>query len=294
MTGPVLRGLGRLPLSWLHAVGTVLGWAVYWSSPSYAKRLQENLATSNLCADRASCAKVQRACIAETGKAVAELPKLWFGPATEVDRLVTCNDWAVADEGLRRGKGLILLTPHLGSFEAAGLHAARRAPLTVLYRPPRLRWLEALMEEGRRRTSAQLAPATLRGVRMLYKALQRGEAVGILPDQAPGAGEGVWAPFFGKPAYTMTLVGRLQKASGAAVVMAYAERLSGGRGYILHMTELTGPLDEASLNRAIEQAVSRLPEQYLWSYNRYKVPAGAPRPPNAAPEPTGISRGVAS
>jgi KDO2-lipid IV(A) lauroyltransferase len=114
---------------------------------------------------------------------------------------------------------------------------------------------------------------------MLYKALARGEAVGVLPDQAPGVGEGVWADFFGRPAYTMTLVTRLQRVSDAAVIMAFAERLPEGRGYRLHLEGLpTEHLDEAALNRAIEAQVRRCPEQYLWSYNRYKIPAGAPPP----------------
>jgi KDO2-lipid IV(A) lauroyltransferase len=154
--------------------------------------------------------------------------------------------------------------------------------LTALYRPPKLRWLEPLMLAGRQRWHAILAPANLRGVRMLYRVLQKGGHVGLLPDQAPGAGEGVWADFFGRPAYTMTLVMRLQRATGAAVVMGYAERLPDGRGYRLHVEELpTAHLDETALNGAIERLVRRCPAQYLWSYNRYKTPAGAP-PPQAA------------
>ena len=150
----------------------------------------------------------------------------------------------------------------------------------MLYRPPKQGWVEPLMVAGRSRWHAAVAPANLRGVRMLYKALTQGEAIGMLPDQAPGVGEGEWADFFGRPAYTMTLVRRLQQASGAAVIMAFAERLPAGRGYRLHLEELPAAnLDEAALNRAIEAQMRRCPEQYLWSYNRYKVPAGADAPP---------------
>jgi KDO2-lipid IV(A) lauroyltransferase len=114
----------------------------------------------------------------------------------------------------------------------------------------------------------------------LIKALRRGEAIGILPDQAPGVGEGEWANFFGRPAYTMTLVSRLQASTGAAVVMAFAERLPGGAGYSLHLERVTAdPLTPVALNRAVERVVSRCPGQYLWGYNRYKVPAGAEPPP---------------
>jgi KDO2-lipid IV(A) lauroyltransferase len=110
--------------------------------------------------------------------------------------------------------------------------------------------------------------------------LQHRGAVGLLPDQAPKSGEGVWADFFGRPAYTMTLVARLQRATGAAIIMAFAERLAGGRGYHIHFEEVpTAQFDEAALNRAIEAQIRRRPEQYLWSYSRYKVPAGAGAPP---------------
>jgi KDO2-lipid IV(A) lauroyltransferase len=136
------------------------------------------------------------------------------------------------------------------------------------------------MIAGRSRWQATVAPANLRGVRMFYRTLQQGGTVGLLPDQAPGAGEGVWTDFFGRPAYTMTLAVRLQRATGATVIMVFAERLRGGQGYHMHFEEVpaTG-FDEAALNRAVEAQVRRCPEQYLWSYNRYKVPAGAPAPP---------------
>jgi KDO2-lipid IV(A) lauroyltransferase len=276
----VLRLAGRLPLSWLHRAGAALGWVVYWSSPTYAARLAENLHASGVCAAD-ECAALQRAAVAEAGKAVAELPAVWFGADQDVARLVVeCEGWDRVERARARGAGVIFLTPHLGCFEISALYGAQRMPLTVLYRPPKQRWIEPLMVSGRSRWQAKVAPADLRGVRMLYRALARGEAVGLLPDQAPGVGEGVWADFFGRPAYTITLVRRLQEASGAALIMAFAERLPSGRGYRLFLEELaTGRFDETALNRAVEAQIRRCPAQYLWSYNRYKVPAGAEPPP---------------
>jgi KDO2-lipid IV(A) lauroyltransferase len=278
----LLRPLARLPLAWLHRAGAALGWLVYWTSPTYAARLRENLYASRLCTDTANCRPLLHAAIAEAGKGLMELVKVWFDDDDNVARLVVeCAGWNLVENARARGNGIVFLTPHLGCFEIAALYGAQRMPLTVLYRPPKLPWLEPLMVTGRRRWQAALAPANLRGVRMLYNALARGEAVGLLPDQAPGMGEGVWADFFGRPAYTMTLVARLQQTSGAAVIMAFAERLPRGRGYRLHLEELATPrLDEAAINRAIEAQVRRCPQQYLWSYNRYKVPAGA-KPPQS-------------
>ena len=274
----LFRLLARLPLPWLHRAGSALGWLVYRLSPTYASRLRENLYASGVCAG-AACAALLRRAVAETGKGVTELIAVWFGSDDKVSRLVRCETWNVVEEARRGGKGLIFLTPHLGCFEISALYGAQRLPITVLYRPPKLRWIEPLMVAGRSRWQSTVAPATLKGVRMLYKALQRGEAVGLLPDQAPGVGEGVWAEFFGRPAYTMTLVTRLQKTTGAAVIMAFAERLPRGAGYHLHLQAVpTDNLDETTLNRAIENLVRTCPAQYLWGYNRYKVPAGAEPP----------------
>ena len=277
-----MRLLGRLPLAWLHRAGAALGWLVFWASPTYAARLKENLRASGLTGDARGGRALLDAAIAEAGKGVAELPAVWFGDDARVAQLVVeCEQWSVVEAARARGNGIIFLTPHLGCFEISALYGAQRMPLTVLYRPPKMGWLEPLMLAGRSRWQAVVAPANLRGVRMLYKALARGEAIGLLPDQAPGVGEGVWADFFGRPAYTMTLVYRLQQTSGAATIMAFAERLARGRGYRLHLEEITAvPLDEAALNRAIEAQVRRCPAQYLWGYNRYKIPAGA-RPPES-------------
>ena len=274
------RQLARLPLSWLHAAGAALCWLVYRVSPTYAGRMRENLYASGVCAG-AQCESLLRAAVAETGKGVAELPAVWFGAEERVAKLVVeCEGWDAVEAARARGRGIIFLTPHLGCFEIASLYGAQRMPLTVLYRPPKQAWIEPLMVAGRSRWHATVAPANLRGVRMLYKALARGEAIGLLPDQAPGTGEGAWADFVGRPAYTMTLVARLARATDAAVIMAFAERLGGGRGYHLRLEALpAGDFDEAALNRAVEAQVRRCPAQYLWGYNRYKVPAGADAPP---------------
>ncbi|MGN2393033.1 lysophospholipid acyltransferase family protein [Pelomicrobium sp. G1] len=285
MLKPLLGWAAYLPLSWLHAIGGVLGRGVYLSSPRYARRLRENLKASGVCPEPRGYRRLLRRTVAETGKAVAELPKVWFGDPRRADALVReCRGWEHVEAALAAKRGLILLTPHLGCFEIAGLYLSRRLPMTILYRPPRVRWLEPLMIAGRSRGRAKLATTDLRGVRQLLKALKRGEAIGVLPDQAPGRGDGVWARFFGRPAYTMTLVGRLAEGTGAPVLMVFARRLPRGAGYRLSLTPLprlpADPVQAAeALNAAVEALVRQCPEQYLWSYNRYKVPAGVAPPP---------------
>jgi KDO2-lipid IV(A) lauroyltransferase len=277
-----LRLLGRLPLAWLHALGTLVGWLVYLASPVYAARMRDNLARSGIYADPRALERALRQCVAHTGKTMAEIPKVWFDDEARVTGLVRCDTWHVVEEAQREGRGIIFLTPHIGCFEISAMYTAQRVPLTVLYRPPKQRWLEPLMIKGRIRGKMKPEPASLKGVRALYKALQRGEPIGILPDQAPQVGEGAWADFFGRPAYTITLVTRLRKQSGAAVIFAFAERLPRGRGYVLHFDRHDGELDERELNRALEELIRRCPTQYLWSYNRYKTPRGAAAPAEGA------------
>lgn len=265
--------IGSMPLKRLHAVGAAVGWLVYWSAPSYARRIRRNLRRSGVCSSPEEFRKVLQSVIRETGKGTTELAKIWFASDEEVDRLVNeCRGWDQVEKARSEGKGIIFLTPHLGCFELSAFYGARRLPLTVLYRPPKYRWFEPLLNAGRARRRLRLAPANLKGVRMLYQALERGEAIGLLPDQAPTLGGGAWAMFFNRPAYTMTLPKRLQNASGAAVILAFAERLPEGRGYRLLFESLpTTELNEEQLNRAVEGLVRRHPEQYLlWSYNRYK------------------------
>jgi Kdo2-lipid IVA lauroyltransferase/acyltransferase len=199
---------------------------------------------------------------------------IWQKPLEKVLTWVQrCYGWEHVESALARGKGIIFLTPHLGCFEITSLYYAAQQPITVLYRPPKQKWLQPMIEAGRARGKASLAPATGQGVRDLLMALRRGEAVGILPDQIPYQGEGEWADYFGRPAYTMTLASRLAEKTGATVIMAFGERLPFGRGYHIHLTPLAEDSINtvAGLNAAIESQVRQCPEQYLWNYHRHKI-----------------------
>ncbi|HEX4985242.1 MAG TPA: lysophospholipid acyltransferase family protein [Burkholderiales bacterium] len=284
----LLRWLARLPLSWIHAAGGALGWVVYLVSATYASRMRANLMQSGLWRDERDFERLLRQTVAETGRAGAELIPVWFRPVEPAVKLVVrAGPMDLVEEAERRGRGLIYLTPHLGCFDAAALWAAQRRPITVLYRQPRKPFLQPLIDAGRGRDRVQLAPANLGGVRLLLKALRRGDAVGILPDQVPANGEGVWADFFGRPAYTMTLVGKLAEATGATLLLAAAVRLPRGQGYEIRFEKFEGSASGAegarAMNAAIERMIAIEPGQYLWSYNRYKVPAGVAPPAETRP-----------
>jgi KDO2-lipid IV(A) lauroyltransferase len=289
----LFRFLACLPLAWLHALGTLLGRLVYRLSATYRRHLQQNLALAYP-ADAAT--GLVQAIAREAGKGILELPKVWLRPLEEVAaRVVQVSGWELVESAWVEGEGIIFLTPHLGCFEITAQYYARQsalarpeAPITVLFRSPRLAWLGRIIAAGRARGEhLKLAPADLSGVRALIRALKRKEAVGLLPDQAPGAGEGKWLPFFGRPAYTMTLAARLSEAGGR-VIFAYGERLPQGRGYHLHLQAPSQPLTgdtearAAQINRELETLIRQCPTQYLWGYNRYKRPRGAEPAPTAA------------
>lgn len=277
-----LRGLFRivamLPLPVVQLLGAATARVALSIAAGERRRLAENLRAAGYHDPR-----LVRAAAAEAGKTLLEMIWLWQRPPDEVVKLVrSIEGEQVVAEAIAQGKGIIYVTPHLGCFEVAAQYAGARAPITVLYRPPRQKMLRAIARAGRQRGNVRLVPADTRGATALIGALRRAEWVGVLPDQVPTRGEGEWAEFFGRPAYTMTLTTRLEERTGAAVIMCFCERLPRGRGYRLHL-ERPAPRarDESAarhLNRALEALVRRRPEQYLWSYNRYKVPAGVTPP----------------
>lgn len=275
----MMRLAARLPLPVLHAAGSLLGWAIYLGSARYRRNLRANLAQAGF-AD----ADTRRETIAATGKMVAELPAIWLRPRSETLRWVrSIEGETLIDAARAEGRGIVFLTPHHGCFEITAQAAAERFPITVLYRAPKLAFLESAIEYGRAQLNVRLAPADLGGVRELLAALKRGEAVGILPDQVPGEGEGEWSEFFGRPAYTMTLAMKLAARPNTIALLAFGERLARGAGFVVHVRPLPealpGEPPARHLNRALEALVRERPGQYLWGYNRYKRPEGAPPPP---------------
>ena len=273
----IFRILSIFPLPFLHALGAAMGWLVYWLSPSYKRRLRANLAQAGYDAH-------WKQAVSEAGKAAIELAFVWCAKPERVARHATVENWELVQEKLDAGRGIVFLTPHLGCFEMTAQQIALKTALTVMYRPPRKDALRPLVEGARARHNLHLAPANLSGVRILAKTLKGGQPIGLLPDQVPQEGEGVWAPFFGRNAYTMTLPAKLAQLGKADILLVYAERRPGGAGYIVRFVPFDGDLSgsaadqAAAINRAMEQLIARCPAQYFWSYNRYKQPEGVAGP----------------
>ena len=275
----LIKFIALLPLRVVHTLGAAGGWLTYLGSPTYRRHLRANLALAGLDAP-----PIRRAAIAETGRQALEAAWFWLRPATDVAARVQDANAGELDALLADPRPLLLLTPHFGGFEAFAQYyttrpAAAARPMTVLYRVPRQPALRSVIE-ARGRAGLLLAPADLRGVRMLARALKQGHTAGILPDQVPSQGEGVWVPFFNRPAYTMTLPARLAHSAHARVVLVFCERLPRSR-FRAHYVPLGEPLsgaaehDAAAINRALERLIRVRPAQYLWGYARYKTPRGA-------------------
>ena len=280
----LFRLLGRLPLPLMQRMGAWLGWLVWRVSATYRQRFEANAAAAGFSPSEYRPAR------AAIGTMVAELPWLWLRPQGQgVLHLVQWDGANLFESALDAGKGVILALPHMGCWEMIGQSLAERygptrGPLVALYRPARKAWLAPLVASSRNRPGLQTVPTSVAGVRSLIRVLRGGGYTAILPDQVPPEGQGAWAPFFGRPAYTMTLLPRLAQQTGARVLLCWCERLPGSAGYVMHFEPLDAPeLHDASatpeaattaVNAGMERLIRRAPGQYLWSYARYKQPAG--------------------
>ncbi|MFO1182726.1 lysophospholipid acyltransferase family protein [Ottowia sp.] len=270
------RLASKWPLGLLHAIGSVLGWLTWLASPTYRRRFADNAARAGYRFGQV------RAAVAHAGRMAAETPRLWFGAPVPVQ----WDGAELIEAAYAAGRGIVYLTPHMGCFEitaqgAATRFGATRGPITVLYRPARQAALAQVLATARQREGLETASTTLTGVRQMIRALRAGQAVGLLPDQVPPEGQGLWSPFFGQPAYTMTLAARLVQQTGAMPLLAWGERLPRARGYCIHLQPFPEPLAAdletavGQINRAMEQLIRQCPGQYLWGYGRYKTPRKA-------------------
>lgn len=278
--------LGVLPLALMHALGFIVGWLV-WRLPLKAKRMTlHHLALCLPALDAAQRNCLARSSLIQSAYSIFELPAIWYGPRWRLRRWLRQPQARAQLRALQaEDKGVILLCPHLGAWELAGMFCADNGAMTSLYKPQK-GVLDALILEGRERLGAKLVPTAGSGVKALLQALARHEMIGILPDHDPPEGSGVFAPLFGIPAHTTALVNKLAARTGAPVWFCLAERLPWARGFRIHLKPMPVPVaiadaeaGAAALNQSIEQVIREYPEQYWWSYKRFRrLPPGVPDP----------------
>jgi Kdo2-lipid IVA lauroyltransferase/acyltransferase len=258
-----LAVIATLPLFLVQVIGAALGILAYAGSKQYRSLFRaqyEAVVKSHHLPLQIWTAA------AASGQLFSDSLWIWRNPAKALE-LVEVKNWDLVEAAIHEGHGLVMLTPHLGGFEIIPRVLAQHFPATILYRPSRQEWLNEVVEEGRAYPNMHFVPTNLNGVRQMTRALTRGEAIGILPDQVPSGGEGVWVPFFGRPAYTTPLPARLANRNNTPVVMFTAKRKGLGKGWLMQAKRLMpfsedSTLAAAQLNVAIENAIIVAPNQF--------------------------------
>lgn len=284
----LLRLAGRLPLRLLHGLGALLGQVFWWSGGKLRHHAEVNFDLIQIPYEKQERQRTAIRTLRETGKSVTEIAKIWGGGPQRALALVREVDGEdLLRAALASGRGLIVAAPHLGCWELLNFWLCSRTELAIAYRPPRHAALEPLLLKARGALSPEQVRADGAGVRTLYRRLQAGGVVGILPDQQPKQGDGEFAPFFGVPALTMVLVSRMAQRTGATVLFAFAERLPRGQGFRIRLRAAPAAiaaddLHEAvtALNQGVEDCVRLAFEQYQWHYKRFQF-----RPDPQQPNP---------
>ncbi|MEW6693207.1 MAG: lysophospholipid acyltransferase family protein [Pseudomonadota bacterium] len=274
----LLDAFAALPLPLNHALGSLIGRIAAYVPSRMRHVTRRNLALCFPAMSEQERRKLERQSLIETGKTLTEVGPLWRWPRERLLEIVReTPGLELVEQARAEGHGIILLGPHIGAWELVGLYASIRWPMTSLYKPPKQAAMETPMREARERLGATLVPTDASGVKALLQALKRGEVIGILPDQEPTEGQGVFAPFLGQPAYTMVLASRLSGRGQARAFFTFAERLPRGTGFRLHFIPAEDDLyspdlaaSTAALNRGVEACIRIAPAQYQWSYKRFR------------------------
>ncbi|MEK7991676.1 MAG: lysophospholipid acyltransferase family protein [Thiotrichaceae bacterium] len=277
-----LRLLAIVPLSWNYRLATRLGkWVARHPNWRVTAVTRANI---ELCFPDLSCSEQQQwieQSIIETCKTFVELGAIWlWRPEKTLSLIKQVNHEDYLQQALAQGKGMILLTPHVGAWEMAGLYASKHYPMIGLYQPPKLAGLHQFLLNARQRTGGHYVATNKKGVKVLYQTLKQQQVIGILPDQVPTRGNGVFASFFNQPADTMVLVARFASKTQAPVIFTVAERIDDG--FQIHFFPAHPDINShdltvstTALNQGIEQCIMQQPTQYQWSYKRFKhVPDG--------------------
>jgi KDO2-lipid IV(A) lauroyltransferase len=269
----------RLPWSWLRAFANGLSWLWIRLNARESRVTRRNLELAYPELSDAERAVLHRNVLRSTALQAIETLRLWTQPRDRnLARLTERHGEALYDAALAAGKGVIVAAPHYGNWELLNQWLASRGPIAIVYKAPDEEVGDAFLQLVRGGDNVQQVRAEGPAVRQLFKVLKDGGATGILPDQQPKAGDGVFAPFFGVEALTMTLVNRLAERTGATVLYGWCERIGPGMEFALHI-EATPPgvadpdprTAASVLNAGIERIARRDPAQYQWTYKRYTL-----------------------
>ncbi|MCW8125357.1 lysophospholipid acyltransferase family protein [Microbulbifer halophilus] len=278
-----LKLVGKLPLRWSRRLGWIVGKVAVWTRGDSLRLSRINLALCYPGMDPAERERLARRSVVSTAMTGCEVATLWRQPwSRSEDRIVRVRNQQLLCEEIGDDRGVLVLMPHTGNWEIFGMYLATLGPSTALYAPPKIAALDPIIRAGREATGARMVPTNMHGVRALLKALKSGGIAMVLPDQEPDMG-GDFAPFFGKPALTMTLAHNLLQRTGCRCVFGFGKRVEDGFELVFLPAEKAIYSGEtkvslAAMNRGVEACIAEASEQYQWEYKRFrKQPEGRSR-----------------
>ena len=273
--------IARIPWRLQHAFAMVLGRQLYARNSRMARATVRNLELIGAAGDATGKRRDAIAILQTTVMQALETLRIWTRPAAQnLKAIRQVHGAELFQQAIADGRGVIVAAPHYGNWELLNQWLAETTPLAILYAPPSHPAVDAFLNRVRadqvdRVTQVPADGPT--GVRTLLKWLKNGSVVGILPDQQPKLGEGEFAPFFGYPALTMSLLSRLAAKTGVPVLMAYCERVDEHNPTFeihvepaadgIHSNELD--VSVAALNASVERIARRDFRQYQWTYKRF-------------------------
>lgn len=280
------RLLSLLSLRWAQRIGRFLGGFVWRLGGRSVETTRKNLRACYPHLADSEREELGRQSLRETGATAMEIPLMWEWPVERCLGLIKeIEGEELLDDYKADGKGLLLLAPHLGNWELAGLFFASRYKMAALYSPPNRPEFETYIKNVRSRSGSELVATDRRGIMRLLAILRGGGVVGVLPDQTPRQEGGEFAPFFGIPAVTMTLASKLIHKTDAHPLITFAQRLPKGEGFKIvirraddGMTSKDMSESLSALNRSVERCIELVPAQYQWEYKRFRRTAPGETP----------------
>lgn len=279
---PLLQQLGRVPLPLLRGFGQTLAGVllrVPTRTAGYA-RLNLDIARPFIAAELTDSQWRHLVRQAQRNELLSylEFVSIWGSTnRRNISRIGSVSNQALFEQALTTQNGIVLVVPHLGTWEVMNAWLSQYTAMTVMYKPVKQPDANQFVLNARSREGAHLVPADERGVRQLFVTLKRGGVTAILPDHSPEQPVPPLIDWFGVPLYSSQLIAKLLYKTGASGLLAYAIRQPDGK-FALHFE----PIDPAvmqqdsvsgtqALHVQLQQLIARYPAHYHWSYKRFKA-----------------------
>ena len=273
-----------LPLSVAQTLGDLIGWLLWVTKSNTARISRINFRHCFPDHDDDEIDNEVKKSLSSLGKSYTEMGMSWMWPIPKVLKLITqVEGEEYLQKALDDKNGIIIIAPHLGNWEILNHYFRTHLFMTVMYKQAKIPALDKFIHDTRKRVDVGLVPANRSGVMSLFKILENKGVVAVLPDQIPGPKSGVFAPFFGQNSLTGKLIGEMANTTPAYLLCAYAKRLDDGSyGVVLKPASegirVPDAIESATaLNQSIEDCILDCPDQYQWSYKRFRrQPEGVP------------------